>query len=892
MVFKKANSENDAKGPFLEPRGIARGAAPAVFSVLLASAFFPPVSPCLAEAEPAPVSLEVQANRDSLYIGESLVLTVRVNGRDAPEPAPELSGVTNAETRFLGSQSDSRISIVIVNGRMSRDERRARTFTYEIVPRSAGVFSTGPIRLRLDGRTVEHPGIQVSVLGIETQDFVVPAISASRSTVLVDEPFEIVFSIRLKRLPGQFADADPILPANPPHIEAPFLNTAPIEGLEMPDISKILEGTVVQRNRPGFTLNNYAAEPDIFDMDFSSFFERRPLRFLFPKRQAETNGVQYFEYSVKLTYTPRRPGNYTFGPALFKGSAIVNVDEQGRASTRPVFAVAPAITVRVVPPPEEGRPPSYIGVLGTRLDADVAVDTQSCKVGDVLTMTVSVSSDGRMDFATPPDLSTNQAFATMFRIYGDSVDTVQKGPNTRQFVYKLRPVQAGLCEIPPMELSYYDTNQRRYVTVTTKPVPIQVEQAASIEGSNILFATKQALEPANEEADSWSRPGPLIMSEAGADTESLGPATWNIAAASAGPLLLGLLHIVMVLKRRAPQIAAARRRNRAARNAVRRLRAVSSEPAADIRRTHAAIQEILRQYVSDRFEAPAGLDPETAVSVLRACCADAELAAEFGRVLDEHFHLSYAQTPSPSLSPAQYAARAESLIRRVEKSAAKSGRGFSSQTGGFNGCALLLFLLSFAGAQAFGEPSPQHLFLWQQANSLAMAAESRDDYMEAARVYNMLVASGARNGPLFYNLGTALLKAGRHAEAVQCFIRAERYMGYDPDLRRNLALALAGGARAKEPSLPWSRIVVFWHYGLPAGTRWSIALIGFVLFWPALALVTLCGRKRYIAPMLAAAAAAVIFGTSALTSIYEEAHALPLALDQPRAAGQGENNPP
>ncbi len=855
----------------------------AAFAFFLAIAFFAPQ-----QAVSESVSLEVQANRDSLYIGESLVLTVRINGRDAPDPAPDLSSVTNAAVRFLGSQSDSRVSIMIVNGRMSRDERRARIFTYEIVPRSPGLFSTGPVRLTLDGRTIEHQGIQAMVLGIEAQDFVVPIISASRTTVLVDEPFEIIFAVRLKRLPGHFADTDPIIPADPPHLEVPFLNTAPIDGLEMPDVGKLLEGAVVPRNRAGFTLNNYTAQPDIFDMDFSSFFERRPLRFLFPRRELTTNGVSYFEYAVKLSYTPRRTGNHTFGPALFKGNAVVDVDDQGRASSRPVFAVAHAVTIRVVPPPEEGRPASYIGVLGTRLNADVTVDTQSCRIGDILTMTISVDSDGRVDFATPPDLSSNQMFATLFRIYGDTVDTVRKGPNTLQFVYKIRAVQTGLCEIPPIELSYYDTNQRRYVTVRTKPLPIQVAEGATIEGSNILFSTTQQADISLEETEYASLPGPLIMSPEGAVTESLGPAAWNIAAALAGPMLLGCIRIGSAIRRLAPQIAAGRRRKQAARNAIRRLNRLSAGSGADVRKTHALMQEILRQYVSERFDGPAGLDPENASKMLRDHCSDPALIEEYKRTLEEHFHLSYAPAPAGLLSPAQYAARAQDLIKRLERNIRDRNTGFSASGRNFISCSLFILLL--AGAQVSGAPSPQRLFLWQQANLRAMSATGPEQYMEAAKSYHMLVSDGARNGPLFYNLGTVLLRAGRHEEAVQCFVRAERYMGYDPDLRRNLALALAGKTQTREPSVPWSRVVLFWHYGISTRTRWLVALLAFILCWPALAVVRLSKGRLGRKLLVIAAGAAVISGTSALTSIYQETHAPALVVEHPQGIDALENN--
>ena len=92
------------------------------------------------------VKLNVSVNRTQIYVGESIVLTAKVAGMNNP-PEPDLSGIEGFESRLLGSHSDNRHSISIVNGRITRESFKGRTFTYELTPGKAGRFVAGPVVL-------------------------------------------------------------------------------------------------------------------------------------------------------------------------------------------------------------------------------------------------------------------------------------------------------------------------------------------------------------------------------------------------------------------------------------------------------------------------------------------------------------------------------------------------------------------------------------------------------------------------------------------------------------------------------------------------------------------------------------------------------------------------
>ena len=150
------------------------------------------------------------------------------------------------------------------------------------------------------------------------------------------------------------------------------------------------------------------------------------------------------------------------------------------------------------------------------------------------------------------------------------------------------------------------------------------------------------------------------------------------------------------------------------------------------------------------------------------------------------------------------------------------------------------------------------------------SARSPDDFLRAAQVYGKLLNRGVRNGPIFYDLGTAFLKADRYEEAQALLLRAERYMGSDPDIERNMMLAMAKGKKDAPVALPWYRFLLFWHYGLSGPVRMTITACAFLCFWLALTLRTLGPRRIARRLLILSLAVLVLFGSSVLTSLHQE----------------------
>jgi len=177
---------------------------------------------------------------------------------------------------------------------------------------------------------------------------------------------------------------------------------------------------------------------------------------------------------------------------------------------------------------------------------------------------------------------------------------------------------------------------------------------------------------------------------------------------------------------------------------------------------------------------------------------------------------------------------------------------------------LLVCLLCAAGAR--GDLARERWFLWDQANSRMSSAQTPAEFLAAAALYQDLADTGVQNGPLFYNLGLALLMGEQYEPALRALIRAERYLGATPEIRRNMQLARAGRDPGGDAAPPWYRVLLFWHFGIPAAVRTTVALVAFAGIWLALILRAFRFRHGFRPFLVCCLVVLVLFGSSAATT--------------------------
>lgn len=834
-----------------------------LLAILLASALSPFTGNALAEAE-----MEVSANRDNIYIGESLVLTIKVSGI-SPAPTPDLSAIRDCTVQFLGSRDDSHYSIVIVNGKTTRSGFSGRTFTYSITPQKTGSIQLGPISLPAAGRALKTSGPRVNVAGIDDQDEVIINVKASRDTVLVDESFEVTLNLFIKCLPGANADTERLLADQPPHISIPYIQPSQLDGLEHADNVALLQNWLVSRSgSSGFSINNYSLKNDPFDFEnmfnFNEIHRERPAVFQLPREKVILNNTAYWRYHIETFYTAREERTHTFGPVLFKGSILDSISETGTALPRRVFAVGHAATVRVIPPPEEGRPPSFIGAIGTNMIVDASLDTQNCMVGDPLTLTIKVTGNINLRNIYTPDLTSQPALLRQFKVYQDTL-SVERGDNSMSFKYTVRPLLEGSLELPPIDISYFDSASRAYRTIQTSPIPITTRRTEGLDADMILGTGTNLTRETEGSAGSSIRYYAPFVNHTPSDCAKAPPGLrpLHLALIAGAPLvfLISLAanpvrRVTMGLRRNSMQKAVYK-------STIRQLKQASRMQTSA---AHSMIASALRNYAGTRFAArPDSLTPVEIGRLASKAGLDPASASLMAKILERNFNASFSNSADPLVSAADDARHAAELVRKMESMKNPAGTGSRIIP------VLILVLLpsaGLAGPDLTGETG----FLMEKAWSSALKAEKQEDYIEASNAYRELAAAGFRNKDVFYNLGTALLLAGDAGGARQALERAERYGGFDSRVMQNLQAA-AEDSEDGFQIMSWDRIIFFWHYMLPMMWRINIAITCWTALFLMLAFSRFRGTPVNLNMLIAVLILLAAFGTSAASSALQESQA-------------------
>ncbi len=619
------------------------------------------------------IDLKVEANRNQIYLGESFILQIKVSGMRRP-PKPDLSQIKNSQIRSLGSQDISNYSITIINGRMVKRGYTGRVINYEITPLNAGTFQAGPVTLDVKGRTLTAPGPVISVTDIEKQDMVKIMIDSSRKTVLVNEPFDITMTILIQRLKEKFADIEPLFPNDPPNINVPYLSGKRIPGLLHPDINRILnERLISSRKQPGININNLTLQTGPFDFGSLSgldgfFGKPRKAKFLLSPGTVIRNGKAYFKYSLTLKFTPQEEGNYLFGPAVFKGNIPAEVNERGQARGCHIFAIGPACTVRVIPPPEKGRPISYSGAIGTDLKVKASLDTQFCNVGDPFRLTLDISGPIRFNNMLPPKLGLQTNLLQRFTIYGQTVETVKKD-HSRQYIYTLRPNKPGAYDLPPIDISYYNTKDRKYKTVETDPIPLNIKQGSEITASQIIGTTNRRQYKKKETDIAETKPAPILIGAVpGSEPGSLiGNTTTLIVVTGSGPLLFIVAVIGQFIRQHNESWKKASQKQKAESLARSRLRSAQSVARNDEARARSKIRDAIRQYMEDKFQhSIEGFTPTDARTLLADSGVNADTTETFCSIFEQVFNAGFSKQTQNS-NPVDTCKKLRKLLAEIEK---------------------------------------------------------------------------------------------------------------------------------------------------------------------------------------------------------------------------------
>lgn len=530
--------------------------------ILLLAAAILATSVAASAAAPAQESREpeilVELARQRIYAGESVLYLVTMNYiEDAPEP--DLGAFTDFEVRPMGSQDINSYSYSFVNGRRTERRQYGKAFRYMLIPLSSGTITVPAPTAEVDGKTLRGRELILEVIAPQEQDLAILSIDVEPDEVYLLQPFTVTLEILVKERPPPESDRSPVAFSQAPALTVPWVELP--DGLESKSFREWLSPLASNMNRRGFTINDLTAHSAL------SFFDTAPrARFDLPHERVTRRGLDgeeagYFAYRLSRKITAAEVGEYSFGPVTLKGLFATGVNERtGKYTADEVYAVARAVKMTVTDAPEEGRPGSYTGAVGSfTIGAELA--PRQAKVGDPVTLTLTLAGDGTLDRAYAPDIALNESVAAGFKVYDATEET--KGRN-RIFTYSIRPLHENVTEFPPVAFSYFDVGRERYVTEWTDAIPLQVEAADQLDDRDIIAGDG---ERKNGRAIESRHEGIFanVMDLSGLRNEAVRPERW--AAGMAGmAVFYGVAFLgIRAVRRRYEDPSAVRRRSAAGR---------------------------------------------------------------------------------------------------------------------------------------------------------------------------------------------------------------------------------------------------------------------------------------------------------------------------------------
>lgn len=574
---------------------------------------------------------------ESIYVGDSGDLQVIVRGSQNVQ-RPDIPESPDYGVAYRGPQNLSSSTTIILNGQVSRQENIGFAHVFRITPRHTGVIVVPPFDVVCDGRTYRTNEVRINAIQpSQSGDYRLELIP-DKARVYVGEPITLKLVWYLGKPVKEFALGLPDVP----------------DGVE-------LQAAPDPRPRGQRDADNHFVEIPLDGETAVGVVSRR-----------EMDGRQVDAVTIDRILIAHKPGVVHFGPARADFNAVIgerprrfmdapwtdlSVVERQSTSSKP-------FEIEVLPLPTEGRPADFSGLVGD-YSMVASADPTSVSVGEPITFRVTVNGPRPLSLIPLIDLNAQPALASRFRVPRDPVLPTFT-PVGAMFTYTLRARSPEQKQIPPVELSYFDTKSGRYQVARSNPITISVRPSTGvdIEIDDAEPTVAAAVKPSGR-VDTT----PLALDLASFDLASALARPATIGALAAPPAAFLALWIGLAVKRHGASDPAQTRRRRAVRHARSRLARISASAGpAD---AAAAASHALTELAADWFDRPAGSLTSGQAVTLLTTDADAT-TGQLGRLLADCDRLRFGRgDPAPASPP---------LVERARDVLAQVARGLESRS--------------------------------------------------------------------------------------------------------------------------------------------------------------------------------------------------------------------
>ncbi len=126
-----------------------------------------------------------------------------------------------------------------------------------------------------------------------------------------------------------------------------------------------------------------------------------------------------------------------------------------------------SLTLSILPLPETGRPADFSGLVG-RFQFSVVPTPLNIALGDLITVSFTLEGDLLPDLYLKPSIKP----LPDLKVYELKAVAGESTPFRQVFSQTIVPGSSTLTAIPACSLSFFDTREKRYKTITAGPFPL------------------------------------------------------------------------------------------------------------------------------------------------------------------------------------------------------------------------------------------------------------------------------------------------------------------------------------------------------------------------------------------------------------------------------------
>lgn len=412
------------------------------------------------------VEVTAQVDRNQIGVGDVVNFTISVSAKNSVQvDEPRLSGLDGFELINTSSGVETRSSFV--NGRFITEQ--SRNFTYMLAANKKGNLSIPSVKVNVDGKVYSTQPVTVAVSGERKMPPTAKRGQPPTDPLEQLDDMEELFNQMLQRR---------LRPNMPPGGGGPQIN--PDEAFFISAVTDKTKAYVGEQVIANFYLYTRGQIRDIDTLkypDLKGFWkEDLEMATRLNFESATVNGIAY-QRALLVSYAlfPIKPGKAAVDS--YKAKCTVLTSSTFGFGRPYVFTKASKpIDIEVMDVPAEGRPATFTGAVGHfRISAQFEPLTGG--TNQPVTLRVRVEGQGNAKLIELPKLDLPPSF----EIYDQksSAKFLKDGSSFKEFEVLIIPRQPGVYELPPVQISTFDPDTKKFTTVSSQPLKLNVTGQAS-----------------------------------------------------------------------------------------------------------------------------------------------------------------------------------------------------------------------------------------------------------------------------------------------------------------------------------------------------------------------------------------------------------------------------